>query len=184
VKACPICGETFDVHTPFGATDAAAQPDAGSLLLCGGCGQLYEVGAGLELERRELGALELPPAARNELAAAQAFFRERAARQPPPGYVAAIELAEKRIRGWLDRNRKGEPPRLRMAPDSILVVAELARLRGRIAGNGRARELLDYLARVQPDLTVFMLRVAAVRLGLSIESVSLGELGLDTGGLS
>jgi len=178
VKTCPICGEEFDTHTPFGATDLAAQPDVGSLLVCGGCGQLYEVAAVFRLERRDLAVLDLPPEQRGELAKVQSFLRERAARRPPPGYVAAIEHAEKDIRGWL-ATWHGERPRLRMAPDAILVVAELARLAERVAGNDAARRLLRYLARRRPDLTVFMLRVAAERIGLSVESVSLRELGLD-----
>lgn len=178
MKACPICGEEFDAHTPIGATDKMARPDVGSLLVCGGCGQIYEVAQGLELARRELDALELPAEVRSELAQAQAFLRKRAARQPPPGYIAAIEDLEKTTRGWL-RKWSGEPPRFRMAANEILVIAELARLRHRIAGNDAARKLLEYLAFVRPDLTVFMLRVAATRIGLAIESVSLGELGLE-----
>jgi len=180
MNPCQVCGEAFDVHEPAAGTRADATPSPGSLLVCGGCGALYQIGQGLEPERIELEQLaDIADDQRVAIAEAQERIRERAARLPPPGYVAGIERVERLARGWLDRNRKGERPRLRMADGSMFVIAPLGAIAGRIAANTRARDLLAYLLRMEPDLTVFMLRVAALRIGLPIETVSLSELGFD-----
>ena len=182
MKPCAVCGEPFTAHQAAAGTPEDAAPVPGSLLVCGGCGVLYRLGEDLEPERIELDAIaDMGAEQREAIAAAQRYFRERAARMPPPGYVAGIDRAERLTRAWLDRNRKGERPRLRMADSSIFVVAPLDAIAPRVAANARASQLIAYLLRLEPELTVFMLRVAAVRIGLPIETVSLSDLGFAVG---
>lgn len=186
------CGhEALEIASPLEntGTPADATPEPGSLTLCIGCGRCYQFGASLELVG-PLDAARLPGMGQEQLAEirlAQDAIRDMAARRLfdrtlPAGYIACCERAEELTRRWLDANDgRRETVRFRLPDPAILLVAPLEPLAPRIAGNRRSRKLLAHLCQREPDLTVFMLRVVAVRLGLEVETVPLGALGLAVG---
>lgn len=182
-KACLVCSEPIDVHTPALGTSAAAKPTPGAVLICGHCGTLYRVGMDSEPYGVDLNDLEpMDPKQRAELELAQKRLRRRAQMHPPEGYVDTVVRAERSALSWLERNKRRPAPVFRLPSPDILLAAALKPLIPRIGGNQTARELLAHLVRLEPGLTVFMLRVLADgKTAIAVEIVGLSELGLDVG---
>jgi hypothetical protein len=182
-KTCLVCAEPFDVQTPAVGTPVHAKPEPGSVLLCGHCGTLYRLGTDGEPYGVDLKDLEpMDPTQRAELELAQKRLRRRAQMEPPKGYLDAIVRTERAAASWLERNRRREAPRFRLPSPDILLAAALRPLVPRIGGNQTARELLAHLVRLEPGLTVFMVRVVAARQeAIAVETVGLSDLGIDVG---
>lgn len=85
------------------------------------------------------------------------------------------------VRDW-----KGEAPRFAFPPKEIALLADLRDIGERLARNEGARKLTALLIkrcveRTGQAPTVMMLRVILDELGIEVEYVSLGELGIATG---
>jgi hypothetical protein len=144
--------------------------------MCGYCGALYILGEDLEPKPTDLDALvDMDPGQRAELEDVQRQIQRSRENSPPPSYLDTVARTKKRIHGWLDTHRKGEAPRLRFP--LIRAAASLDRVAHLVGRNERGCELVAYLIRVEPQLTLFMLRVAAqmVADGVRVELVTLSE---------
>jgi len=108
----------------------------------------------------------------------------------PPAYIAVIDGIVTAYLAWREQYPTAEPPRFTLPPKDILLAASLAGPIGqRIAKNPSARELIDLVCMVASTTgdmrkmpTVFMLDAAMRLAGVSVERVSLAELGLSAGG--
>ncbi len=110
--------------------------------------------------------------------------------ETPPAYIAAIDGIVTAYLAWREQFPTAEPPRFTLPPREILLAASLDGPIGRrIAKNPSARELIDLVCMVASatgDMskmpTVMMLDIAMRLAGVSIERVSLAELGITVGG--
>lgn len=105
----------------------------------------------------------------------------------PPGYIAVIDGVVTAYLAWREQFPTAEPPRFALPPSEILLAASLDGPIGpRIAKNPSARELIDLVCTVASatgDMpTVLMLDCALRLAGVSVERVSLAELGINLGG--
>jgi hypothetical protein len=183
-KRCLVCAEAFDMQTPAIGMPPKATPDAGDLAVCGGCGLLYQIGEDGEPHRTDLARfVNMDPKQKAQLEAMQEHFRGRAQIQPPADYTNTVVRAEKMLLGWLARRANRPRPLFRLPHPDILLAAELRPLVPRIGGNAAARELLAYLVRMEPGLTVFMVRVlvSGKENAIDVETVPLTDLGIEVG---
>lgn len=93
-------------------------------------------------------------------------------------YEAGAELTYKLVRDWT-----GEAPRFAFPPKEIALDADLRDIGDNLARNDGARELTALLVkrcveRTGQSPTVMMLRVVLEELGIEVEYVALGELGI------
>ena len=84
------------------------------------------------------------------------------------------------------RDWKGEAPRFAFPPKEIVLLADLRDIGERLARNEGARRLLALVIkrcveRTGQAPTAMMLRVVLEELGIEVDQVSLGELGISLG---
>jgi hypothetical protein len=96
-------------------------------------------------------------------------------------YERGAEITYRLIRDW-----PGEVPRFAFPPKEIALLADLRDVGERLARNEGARRLLALLIkrcveRTGNAPTAMMLRVVLEELGIDVEYVSLGELGIGAG---